>query len=478
MNDHHDPFIHCLPVEISSKIFIAYVDDINSTFDAYNAKGLEKWSPALHLSSICAQWRNIARCTAQIWRVIRVPLRQKPVNVKLLTELATELFSLSGQHTLSLGLYLVYYDRYLFRDYIERLDSLDDLPAITRAVGNRCRDIAFHGLPLEPIHYLLSGLDTPNLKSFSICRPYGDFESNYHYRFTPKDVSLLASPQLEEVEIFSGTRLLPSLQINWNNITTTRLYDINLNNTFRVLLLAPRLKTYTISYGEFGFPRDDGSWSPLPLDLPLTHTTLESLEFYSISHDAVAEFLQAVNFPSLKELKFFAPRGYGESPVKHLISFFERSPCPLLSFSIFLHYGTTDQEILNLFNALPTLTRFSINVPGGDAFTTDFFLRKLVQPTSGSINDMVAPRLESFSYSGLLNFTWPAFLEILEPPPRFLPHGVEHKRPRPLRKVSLRLKAEQTIPVDDDVLSKLQESHVIVNLETVPIGEITPFTWW
>jgi len=51
----------------------------------------------------------------------------------------TELFSLSGQHSLSLGLYQIYYgnsgnDDYLFQAHIRRLHSLDDLLSVTRPV--------------------------------------------------------------------------------------------------------------------------------------------------------------------------------------------------------------------------------------------------------------------------------------------------------------------------------------------------------
>ena len=43
MNQRHDPFIHCLPVEIAFNIFTTYMDDIDSAFDVYNAKRLEDW---------------------------------------------------------------------------------------------------------------------------------------------------------------------------------------------------------------------------------------------------------------------------------------------------------------------------------------------------------------------------------------------------------------------------------------------------
>lgn len=102
-------------------------------------KVTEQWSPALYLPSICMACRIFPHCTAPIWRVIRVPLLRNLVNINLLNELMTELFSLSGQHSLSLGLYQIYYgnsgnDDYLFQAHIRRLHSLDDLLSVTRPV--------------------------------------------------------------------------------------------------------------------------------------------------------------------------------------------------------------------------------------------------------------------------------------------------------------------------------------------------------
>lgn len=150
INHRHELFIHRLPLEISSKIFTTYVDDIDSAFHPKYAKSLEQRSPALHLSSICTAWRSVARCTAQIWKVIRVPLLRNPVNVQLLTELVTQLFSLSGQRPLSLTVHHNYRedsghpfdDSALFRAYIRRLRSLDDLLLTTRAVTSRCTEIS------------------------------------------------------------------------------------------------------------------------------------------------------------------------------------------------------------------------------------------------------------------------------------------------------------------------------------------------
>jgi hypothetical protein len=85
------------------------------------------------------------------------------------------------------------------------------------------------------------------------------------------------------------------------------------------------------------------------------------------------------------------------------------------------------------------------------------------------------PRLETFSYRGPLNFTWPAFLKIFDPDPSpsSIPEGdspVKDCHKRPLRDVSLRIKSHEEIIIDDDVLPKLREIQATVNLTIVAAG--------
>ena len=107
---------------------------------------------------------------------------------------------------------------------------------------------------------------------------------------------------------------------------------ITLRHAFKLLLCVPRLKTCIISHQEFSF-EDDNLWLLLPLSLPITHNALELLEFYLTDYHAVAQFLQDVNFPSLRVFEFYAPV-YGDysSVDNHFLSFFHRSSCPLRRF--------------------------------------------------------------------------------------------------------------------------------------------------
>jgi len=132
------------------------------------------------------------------------------------------------------------------------------------------------------------------------------------------------------VIISSATRLLSSLKINWDNVATAKMEGISLNNAFEILLRVPRLKTCKISFREFKPPEDGSLWLVLPLDLPFTHTTLESLEFRSHLRD-MPQFLHGVRLPSLKKFEF---DGLDLATIPHLIPFFQRSRCPLLSLPL------------------------------------------------------------------------------------------------------------------------------------------------
>ena len=86
INQRHEPFIHHLPLEVSSQIFTDYVHQVHDTFDPEEASDstyTRDWSPALFLSSICATWRKIALATPEIWRFINIPLLEYDPNVDL-----------------------------------------------------------------------------------------------------------------------------------------------------------------------------------------------------------------------------------------------------------------------------------------------------------------------------------------------------------------------------------------------------------
>ena len=78
---------------------------------------------------------------------------------------------------------------------------------------------------------------------------------------------------------------------------------------------------------------------------------------------------------------------------------------------------------------------------------------------------MVAPRLEAFSYAGPLNFTWPTFFKIFDPPTIILDSDSPVEHLRPLRNVSLQLHTREIMTVEEDVLAKLRGIQATVNLK-------------
>lgn len=272
----------------------------------------------------------------------------------------------------------------------------------------------------------------------------------------------------------SANRLLLNIGIKWDNITTVKMAGISPDNALTLLFRAPRLKKCTLCFREVEAPEDDTVWSFLPLNLPLTHTQLESLEFPSYMGDLdMTQFLDGVKLPSIKEFVYMG------SDVRLLTSFFLRSPCSLNSLTLFLDHDPTDDDILNLLHIVPSVTNLSFDVQPGiedDTIMTDRCLRALAITQQAPENFPVLPRLETFSYVGALNFTWPAFLAIFNPAPTSIPDGDDSLVKRPLQNVSLEIESKEAIIIGDDILSRLRKLQATINLKIVRecTGQIIP----
>ena len=72
------------------------------------------------------------------------------------------------------------------------------------------------------------------------------------------------------------------------------------------------------------------------------------------------------------------------------------------------------------------------------------------KPSDSSVNPIL-PKLKSLSYTGEMQFTWLAFLEMFPPPGNFLAAG------RPLSEVSLKLYLPKNFIGDLGVITKLRE---------------------
>jgi hypothetical protein len=185
-----------------------------------------------------------------------------------------------------------------------RLRSFRGLFYVMREVANRWNEITLHGFPPEQIGEIFMNMDTPNLKKLRIFQPYSGHD-RFHRCFPSPKVSCLTKPRLEEIEITSATLFFRSIQVNWDCITIADMSGISPNDAFQLLLLAPRLKSCTILCRNFGPPEEGTMLPPHPLDLPVTHTTLESFTFHSFVDD-LGQFFGGVNLPSLKEFTFTA----------------------------------------------------------------------------------------------------------------------------------------------------------------------------
>ena len=175
INQRHEPFIHRLPLSVSSQIFEEYVHQVHSDFDpkeASDSTHVKDWSPALFLSSICATWRRIAFATSEIWRFINIPLREDNPDVYLKLKLLDECVERSCQRTLFIGVFQfqLYEDPHFYR-LKEKLDKLGFLYEAIKKTAWGAEEITLWGLPTPALQRIIP-TNTPNLTMVRIAE-YG-----------------------------------------------------------------------------------------------------------------------------------------------------------------------------------------------------------------------------------------------------------------------------------------------------------------
>ncbi|KAF9523490.1 hypothetical protein CPB83DRAFT_910623, partial [Crepidotus variabilis] len=104
LNQHHDPFLNQLPVEIVSHIFAlskSYLPSPDISDLGLNAK--MNVQEALHPGQVCHNWRDIAHHTSALWSIFATTII--PKNYETSLEISLEWLSKSGGLPLFIQLY-------------------------------------------------------------------------------------------------------------------------------------------------------------------------------------------------------------------------------------------------------------------------------------------------------------------------------------------------------------------------------------
>jgi len=458
INQRHEPFIHRLPLEVSSQIFAEYVHQAHDTFDPKEASDSEytsDWSPALFLSSICATWRKIALATPEIWRFINIPLLEYDPDVDLKIKLLNELVDRTGQRTLFIGVFQFQLDEEpRFSQLEEKLNTLVPLFNAVKKVACRSEEITLWGLPTYALQLIIPR-DTANLTTVRIAEAFRLFpDGDGPVGWNSGDI-FLAGPLLRNLDFGSETSsLLDFTEIKWGTITNVTMSAIDVKEGIDILRRASCLTSCSFVFYE-GYNID-------PVNPPVVNSTLEQLriEFSNSGGDFVT-FANSVTLPSLRGLCLQT------STLPNLKPLFERSQCQIQKLALTLDQNIPENDVLKLLNILPSVENFALEISNAirKPVITNKFFERLRGPSSGSAKPIL-PKLTSLSYTGSMHFTWPTFLEMFPPP-----GDVVHAAGRPLSEVSLKLHLPKGVIGDLGVtarLRKIRQSNinlVVTNLE-------------
>ena len=461
INQRHEPFIHRLPLSVSSQIFEEYVHQVHSDFDpkeASDSTHVKDWSPALFLSSICATWRRIAFATSEIWRFTNIPLREDNPDVDLKITLLDECVGRSCQRTLFIGVFqFQMYEDPDFSRLEEKLNKLRFLFEAIKKTACGAEEITLWGLPTPALQHIIP-TNTPNLTMVRIAEHVREF---LDYIWTDDADFSLAGPLLKNLDFGYGSEdLLRYCKIDWRTITTVTMSAILLREGIRILRLAPCLTSCSFIFVDID--------SVDPVNPPIVNSTLEKLhiDFSNCGQDVVEMFAESVTLPSLRELSLLS------SEFLYMMPLFERSRCQVRRLSLTLYQNNIEEQVFMLLSVLPHVEHFALesSITFQKPIITRKFFEELRDPRflqSGASTKPLLPKLTSLSYMGKKDFTWAAFLKMFPPPGDVL---VPVNR-RPLSEVSLKLYLPKAVIGDPDVIAKLREIQqskiklVVTNLD-------------
>jgi len=447
INQRHETLIHRLPREASSRIFTHYVHQVYRDFDPKElsrSRHAKDWSPALFLSSICSTWRKIAFTTPEIWRFISIPLREYDPDVDLKIELLNECVGRAAQRTLFIGVFQFQLEANpLFSRLEEKLEAYEPLFEAINAVAHRSEELTIYGLPMLAMNYIIPD-DTPNLRAVRIIEAFRYFEDGDGPVGWNGGYITLEGPLLKSLEFGSNTStLLDSSHIKWDTLTTVTMSAINLKEGFNILRQGPCLTSCSFLF--------ESVYDTKPVKPPITHSALEKLDMDSDPRlDYLTTFANSVTLPSLRELSI---RTWTLPDMKPL---FERSQCQIRTLSLILEQNTPEDSVLKLLNILPSVEHFTLEIANAvrkPVITNNFFERLRDPRFASSGTSATLPNLSSLSYTGNMDFTWPAFLEIF-PPHNDVAHVAAR---RPLSEVSLELKLPKGAIGDPGVVARLRQ---------------------
>jgi hypothetical protein len=352
MNAIHDPFLHKLPPEISSRILHLSLPTLEYHPKATHTRpGSAVWAAPLKLGSVCRKWRQLAWATPDLWTTLSIAIdigsSMMPFVVESLPGLLREWLGRSGM--LPLTIYFFHHDW--------NSSSENDLPNDIRTHRTEAFEV-ITGLAIAILRLHSGRWQNLHLTASSdVFKRFSGFtkpKQLVRLELTATTVRNLLLPMPEfmlESELnLTHLKLInfpfTSINVRWDNITHATLFELPTDEGLDFLRRASSLEYYCVSMSE---RRDIGFTNPI------FHPRLHSL---NLSTPYLGEVLQKVSLPSLEE--WTQNMGVQGLPMAAMLSFLKRSGCRIRVLN--LDNIRPPYEGLNtLLQTIPSLERIRLS---------------------------------------------------------------------------------------------------------------------
>ncbi|GLB39864.1 hypothetical protein LshimejAT787_0703740 [Lyophyllum shimeji] len=357
------PPIHKISVEVVEKIFLTCLPwdlDCNPDQDLYQtAKGvnntLDRRNAPWTLTRVCRSWRHIALSSPRLWSciVIHPDTVHSEIGIKILLLFAHILLQRSAQTPLFIRFqasdYMNTMERPQFQGHwFALLDALMDH-------SERWRDVGFH-------------LRTPFLKRLDGVKGHVPLLEKVFLRSSRDDnnpqgglEAFSISPALYDFETYGQETLPPKLQ--WHRLTR---FGQTLNTPAQLEALRAAQSLLHLRIRRPG--RDD-----FPPSSMVTLRALHTLE--------VVGNLEFFKYLTLRRLHTLHIRTHIVAHLQHAVSMIHRSSCNLTTLQLFVR-GVPDSDIIQFFEAIPTVTSLGLLNEIGRSFTDNLWERFTYDPAA------------------------------------------------------------------------------------------------
>ena len=317
INQNHDPYVHQLPSEIASQIFLFY-KDINCPPAQKTADPFPYTDPLrslLQVASVCKTWREIMFATPELWTSINI--FSYSISIPLHAELAEQWLDRAGALPLSIT---VYCNQSSLSDDTVHPNDLAPLFEVLRRHSARWRELILY-IPMDFYPCFQGDLTgAPILEVFRLL-PSEEYTTHSHR------LILADTPRLVNLEI-SFPRLV-DIMPQWSGLTRFEAEAVSVEEILYLLQMAPLL-VLCIAGGvndmpAFGIP-----------DHPITHPSLKMFHFAPF-HDlsAIGTLFDKMVLPGLEHFVYISPADAPlRFPIATLCSLFNRSRSPLTHFTL------------------------------------------------------------------------------------------------------------------------------------------------